>query len=265
MKIKNFFKKCWTNFKLIFRLSLNDLKKRYSGSIGGILWAYVQPLVVILVFWFVFEKGFRNSPVDGYPFILWMVPAYIAWTFINDSTSQSSNVMFEYSFLVKKIKFKIEFLPIVKVLSSFLIHLFFIVFAVVINLIYGYPFNPMWFQVFYYSFGLSVFLIGISWIVSSLSVFYKDVGQIVNVLLQIGFWLCPIFWNPDTMNPTIVKVLKFNPLFYVIQGYRETFMYGKPAFDYTLQTVYFWGVTVIIFVIGLLLFKKLKKHFADLL
>lgn len=92
--IKNKITSAARGIKTIFLFSLNDLKKRYSGSIGGFLWAYIQPLVAILVFWFVFEKGFRNPPVDNIPFILWLVPSYVCWTFINDSISQSTNVLY---------------------------------------------------------------------------------------------------------------------------------------------------------------------------
>lgn len=251
--------------KTVFSFAINDLKKRYSGSIGGILWAYIQPLVAILVFWFVFEKGFRNSPVDDVPFILWLVPSYIAWTYANDAIMQSSNVLYEYNFLVKKVKFKIEILPVVKVCVALIVHTFFILFTATIYLIYRRPFNFMWFQTLYYTFALTMFLIGVSWLVSSLSVFWKDIGQIVNVLLQIGFWMTPVFWNPYTMNEAVVSVLKLNPLYYIVQGYRETFISGTPFYNFDHMTIYFWIFTVLLLALGLFTFKRLKKHFPDLL
>ena len=70
--------------KLIFELAKNDFKAKYAGSFLGVVWAFVQPLVTVLVMWFVFEKGFRSKPVDDVPFILWFVPAYIPWIFFSD-------------------------------------------------------------------------------------------------------------------------------------------------------------------------------------
>ena len=201
-KLKNILLKV----KRIIGFSLNDLKKRYAGSIGGILWAYVLPLVTILVFWFVFEKGFRQAPVNGTHFILWFVPGYIAWTYANDTILQSSNSLFEYSFLVKKVKFNILQLPIIKIVSAFIVHIFFILFAFVLNFIYGTPFNMIWFQVFYYTFALTLFLLGVSWIVSSITVFWKDFSHIVNVILQVGFWATPVFWDPSSMNKSVLTV-----------------------------------------------------------
>lgn len=264
-KLKNILNKCSYYLKTLFQFACKDLKKRYAGSIGGILWAYIQPLISILVFWFVFQVGFKNSPVDNVPFILWLVPSYVAWTYANDAIMQSSNSLYEYSYLVKKVKFKIQLLPVIKVASALIIHAFFIVFIFGIYMGYKMPFYGTWFQVFYYTFALSCLLVGISWLVSSLSVFWKDISQIVNVLLQIGFWMAPVFWNPDTMNSTVVNVLKLNPFYYIVQGYREVFMYGKGFYEHQFLSIYFWIATIIIFLLGYFVFKRLSKHFPDLL
>ena len=106
------------DIRLVLSLVKNDLKSRYSGSALGLVWAFVQPLITVLVFWFVFT-GFRNAPVDNVPFIIWFVAAYIPWTFFNDGLLSTTNVFYEYSYLVKKMKFKIWLLPIIKLLSSF--------------------------------------------------------------------------------------------------------------------------------------------------
>lgn len=261
-------------FKMIIKFAVNDLKKRYSGSLLGFIWAYVQPLVVILVWWFVFEVGIKNAPVGNYPFIVFLVPAYVGWTYISDSIMQSSNSLYEYSYLVKKIKFKIEILPLVKVASTFFIHLFFVVFAMAIYWIYGFTPSWSWLQLIYYCFAATVLLAGTSWLVSSLSVFWKDIVQLINVLLQVGFWLTPVFWNPDTMDKgsMVLKVLKCNPAYYIVAGYRESLMgvnsEGEQILFFTThlqQTILFWSITLIVFCLGLLCFKKLSKHYADLL
>ncbi|WP_418695020.1 ABC transporter permease, partial [Agathobaculum sp.] len=114
--------------KLIFELAKNDFKAKYAGSFLGVVWAFVQPLVTVLVMWFVFEKGFRSKPVDDVPFILWFVPAYIPWIFFSDMLASTTNCLYEYSYLVKKVKFRVSVLPIVKIMSATFVHLFFIVF-----------------------------------------------------------------------------------------------------------------------------------------
>lgn len=254
-----------TNLKLLIRLSRNDLKSKYAGSFFGIVWSFVSPLVTIGVFYFVFQVGFKNPPVEDIEFVLWISPAYLAWTYFLEMILNSSGCLFEYSYLVKKIKFDTKLIPLVKVLSSTYIHFFFIVFIFIMFLVYGYVPKLMWFQVFYYNFCLFVFAIGLSLICSAVTVFFKDFSQIVNVVLQIGFWATPIFWSSSSISPAIIGILKLNPIYYIIQGYRDSFISGVGFWHHLNLTIYFWIFTLVILILGVLIFKKLRQHFADIL
>ena len=254
-----------TNGNLVLKLAKNDIKSRYAGSFFGMVWAFVQPLMTMLVFWFVFQVGFKNPPVQDAPFILWFAAGYIPWIFFNDGIISSSNCLFEYHYLVKMIKFPIANLPFIKILSSLFIHIFFIAFLFVLYSIYGYAFSPMWLQAFYYTACLMFLMVGLSWIVSSVTVFFKDFSQIVNIILQLGFWATPIFWAPASMNQGVVNVLKFNPLYYIVEGYRDSFINHEGFWEKPTLSIYFWIVSVIVFVIGIFLFRKLKPHFADVI
>ena len=251
---------------LLIKLVKNDLKARYSGSIFGIVWAFIQPLVTILVFWYVFQIGFKNPPVDNIEFILWYAAAYIPWIFFNDGFMSSTNVLYEYSYLVKKMKFKVWLLPIVKVLSALYIHCFFIIFVWGLFMLYGYSFNIHWFAVLYYSFAITMLLLGISYITSSISVFIKDNSQFINIFLQILFWMTPIFWADSTMNANVLKILKLNPMYYIITGYRNALIYNKGILEQSSKLmVLYWSYVVIVLLIGIRIYKKLRVHYSDLL
>jgi ABC-type polysaccharide/polyol phosphate export permease len=251
---------------LITKLVKNDLKSRYSGSAFGMVWAYVQPLVTVLVFWYVFQVGFKNPPVDNIEYILWFIAGYIPWIYFNDSVLASTNVFYEYSYLVMKMKFKVWQLPIIKVLSSLCIHMFFILFIIAMYFLYGYTFQLSWISILYYSFCITTLLFGLSFFVASLSVFIKDASQMVGIILQIGFWLTPIFWSDNSMNENVLHILKFNPLYYVINGYRDALISGIGFWHQPLyMTAYFWGCVVIVILIGAKVYNNLKGHFADLL
>jgi ABC-type polysaccharide/polyol phosphate export permease len=242
------------------------MKSRYSGSAFGPVWAYVQPLVTILVFWFVFQLGFKNPPVENVEYILWFIAADIPWVYFNDGLMSSSNVFYEYSYLVKKMKFQVWLLPIVKVLSSLCIHSFFLVFIIGMYFLYGYSFQLAWISILYYSFCITVLLVGLAYLVSAISVFLKDNTQIINIVLQLGFWMTPIFWSETSMNESILAILQKNPLYYVVTGYRDALINGigfwrRPVSD----TLYFWCVTLVILALGVYVYTKLRDHFADLL
>lgn len=259
----NFLKDLIKDRNFLLRLALNDFKAKYSGSLFGIVWAFVQPLVTILVFWFVFEMGFKSAPIDNIPFILWFVPAYIPWIFFNDILMSSSNCLYEYSYLVKKVKFRVSILPIMKILSAFFVHIFFIVFIYFIFWCYGYNIKLFYFQSLYYTFALIIFSMGLSWAVSALAVFFKDMTQLITMFLQIGFWVTPIFWNSDKMEPWVATILKINPIYYIVRGYRDSFVYEIP-FWYRINTsIYFWILTIILFFGGAFIFRKLRPHLAD--
>ena len=261
-----FFRDVYKSRGLIWKLAKSDLKKRYAGAAFGVIWAYIQPLVSLLVFWFVFQVGFKNPPVDDVPFILWLAPAFVLWSFFSDALNACTNTLPEYNYLVKKMKFRTSILPLVKITSSLLVHLFFIIVVIAMCLVYKYWPTWMWLQVIYYLIATVFLLIGLGWISSSISVFFKDFGPIVNIALQIGFWLVPVFWNVKTMeNEIVLFIMKLNPCFYLINGYRDTFVYNVGFWNYPNLTLYFWIISSLIFVLGALVFRRLKPHFADVL
>lgn len=254
-----------TFFNLIVKLVQNDLKARYSGSMFGIIWAYIQPLVTILVFWFVFQVGFRNPPVENVEYILWFVAGYIPWVYFSDAVNTSSNVLYEYSFLVKKMKFQTWILPIVKVMSALCIHFVFIIFIFCMYLLYGYGFQLAWLSTFFYTGIMTVLLIGLAYLCATISVFIKDFSQIVSIILQLGFWVTPIFWAPESMEWPVLRVLRCNPLYYIITGYRECMINGISFFKHTELMLWSISFSVIVLITGIFVYRKLRIHFADLL
>ena len=260
-----FFKDLYQNKRLIFSLAKNDFKTKYAGSYFGIIWAFVQPVCTILVFWFVFEIGFRSAPVKDVPFALWLSCGLVPWFFFSEGWNTATNVFTEYSYLVKKVVFKISVLPVVKVLSALFVHCFFILFLLVL-----FSFNGMYptakaLQLIYYAYCMCALLTGLSFITASIVVFFKDLGQIISIILQFGMWLTPIMWSLDIMPARFYGIIKMNPMYYIVDGYRNALIYGQSLFYDPKLTIYFWVVTITLFVIGIVLFRKLRPHFADVL
>ena len=251
--------------RAILELTRRDFKSRYLGSYLGLLWAFIHPAITILIFWFVFQAGFKSAPVDNYPFILWLMTGMIPWFFFSDGISNASNSIIENSFLVKKVVFRISILPVVKILSALFIHTFFIAVLFLMFLSYGYLPDIRNIQVFYYLFSAIILILASSWITSSVILFMKDVGQVVAVLLQFGFWLTPVFWSLKIMPEKYHPIIMLNPAYYIIEGYRDSFIYKVWFWEHMNLTIYFWTVTSFTFVFGALIFRKLRPHFGDVL
>lgn len=258
-------KELYINKGLILNLAKNDFKTKYAGSYLGIFWAFVQPIITVLLYWFVFQVGFKSAPVDDFPFVLWLVSGIVPWFFFSDSIFNGANSLIEYSYLVKKVVFKISILPIVKVISALFVHIFFVGFTILLYCLYGKIPNIYSVQVIYYSFCTFFLVLGISYLTSAIIPFLKDFGQIINIFLQIGMWMTPIMWNYNILEPKYQHILKLNPMYYIVEGYRDSFINKIWFWEKYNQTIYFWFIAIAIFLLGLILFKKLKPHFSDVL
>ena len=250
--------------RMLFLLAKNDIHAKYSGSVFGIVWAFALPLVTILVFWVVFQAGFRNPPVRKVPYILWFSAAYIPWTFFTDVTTAGGSCLAEYSFLVRKIRFQVQLLPVVKLLSALFVHAFFVLFLIVMYFLYDFPPSVYHLQIIYYAFAASFLGLGLTWLLSALTVFFKDMASLYGILLQIGFWASPILWNENNLKSRLVsQALSFNPMRYVVNGYRDSLLFQCWFWEKPRQTAQFWCMALMIWSIGRVVFRKLSPFFAD--
>lgn len=261
----NFFTGIFKDRKVIFDLAKNDFKSKYTNSLFGVAWAFMLPLTVILVLWAVFEVGYRSAPIEDVPFILWYIPAFLSWNFFTDAFGAGAGCIFDYSYLVKNMKFRVSSLPVVKILSSTFVHLFFVGFIFIVYAIYGRFPNIHNLQVIYYYFCVVVLLLGLTWLMSALAVFSRDILNIISLIVQVGFWVTPLIWDPNTMPTTISNIAKLNPMFYVCVGYREAFSTDVWFWEHPVLTFYFWSFALGQLLLGAYVFHKLRPQFADML
>ena len=254
------------NRSLIWNLAKNDFKTKYAGSYLGIIWAFINPVITILIYWFVFQYGLKaGSPVQDTFYIFWLMSGLIPWFFFQDSLINATNCMLEYSYLVKKVVFKISVLPIIKIFSAIFVHLVFIGFLIIVGIIQGkYP-DFMVLQLIYYSLCTFFLVLGLSYTTSSVVLFFKDLSQLIGIFLQIGMWMTPIMWSYSILPDRYQWLAKLNPMYYIVEGYRDTLINKVWFWDRYFQTVYFWVLVIGIFVLGSVIFKKLKPHFSDVL
>lgn len=255
---------------LIWKLAKNDFKKRYAGSYLGIVWALVQPVITVLMYWLVFDvimsgAGMAMRGGTEIPFVLFLTSGLVPWFYFNEAWTNGTLAMLEYNYLVKKVVFKISILPIIKVIGATFTHVFFVCVMLVIAACYGYYPSIYMLQIPYYSFCTFVLVLALSYTTCALVVFMRDISQIINIVLQIGMWATPIMWDFGAISLTWAKLLKLNPMVYIVNGYRDA-VYGHSwFFEDFFSTMYFWIITVVLFGLGAVVFKKLKVHFADVL
>lgn len=255
----------YRNRRLILKLAKNDFKTRFAGSYLGIVWAFIQPIVTVVVYWFVFQVGLRSGNVGDFPFVLWLVAGLVPWFFFSEALSSGTNALIEYNYLVKKVVFKISILPIIKVISALFVHAFFLGFTLILFACYGYYPDLYTLQVLYFTFCMFILVLGLSYATCAIVIFFRDLTQIISIILQIGVWMTPIMWNIEILPEKFRWIFKLNPMYYIVDGYRNALIYKQWFWNDFYSTMYFWLFAAAAFGFGALMFKRLKVHFADVL
>jgi ABC-type polysaccharide/polyol phosphate export permease len=252
---------------LIFQLSMREFRARYLGSALGIVWALVHPSITILLYWFVLQLWFKNPNVDNVPFVLWLMPGIVPFMFMSEAIGGGATSIVENGYLVKKVVFRVNMLPVVRLLALIPIHLAFVGVTLILLLCYRLPITVFALQVPYYFVAGCCLALGISFFTSALMPFLRDTNQVISVLVQFLFYLTPVLWRVSnfTDKPVVMGLLKVNPLFYLIEGYRESLLPTHPLWfwRHPVETAYFWIVTLGFMIVGMLTFKRLRPHFAD--
>ena len=261
----NFISDIFNKRTILYELAKRDFKQKYQGTYLGVFWMLLQPLLYISVLTMVFTYGLRAGSSEEMPFILYFIPGLIVWMYFSENLNSCTNVVKAYGFLVKKVDFRLSMLPIVKIISSIIPHIFLLLFILGISWNMGYPPSLYVIQIIYYQLALAILLIGLSWITSSTSLFIPDVAKFVSLVIQFGFWLTPIIWNISNIPPKYQWIFKLNPIVYIIEGYRDSIIRHQWFWEKPIEFFIYWLTTFIFVVIGIIVFRKLRPHFAEVI
>lgn len=244
----------------------NDFQARFAGSYLGVFWAFVQPVITIVLYWFVFQFGLRSGNVSNHPFILFLMGGLVPWFYFSESWSGASSSLVEYNYLVKKVVFNVGFLPVIKVCSALFVHLFFVGIVVLMTVFYGYGIHLYLLQLPYYICCMALLVLGLSYITAACTVFFRDMTQVVNIMLTIGIWMTPIMWNAETtMSAAVQKLFRLNPVYYIVDGFRDALLDQVWFWEKPVWSIYFWCFAILVYLVGVKLFNRLKVHFSDVL
>lgn len=249
----------------ISELVKSDIINRYLGNYLGIVWTLLYPIIMVFIYWAVFSKGFGVLLPANNTYLLWLLTGMIPWFFFNDALANAGQSICAYSFLVKKIVFKVELLPLIKIISAFLINIVFWLLLIIICFYNrSYP-SLIWVQLIYY-FCCAFFLCYVlGLLLASLTPFIPDVQQVVNIGLQILFWITPITWDFHRLKGSWQILVVLNPMAYVIDGFRETIIESVPFWQNIYGTLFFWIFICVFYYLSDKIFQRLRPHFADVL
>jgi lipopolysaccharide transport system permease protein/teichoic acid transport system permease protein len=261
----NFLRGLYRHRTLVATMAVQEIRNRYVGTMAGVVWSVVNPLAMIVVYTFVFSKMLRAQPVGDVPYLVYFMAGLVPWLTFSETLLTGTNSISNYAYLAKKMVFPTEIVPVVVLVANLITHGILLGILAIIIAANRVSFSPWNLQVVYYLLALSVFTIGLSWLLSSLSVFLRDTGMIVGVALNIWMWVTPVIWLTDWLPPGYAPWIVLNPMYYIVDGYRRTFVYAQPFWENYGLGLYFWGVSLFFLFVGASVFRKLKPDFAEAL
>jgi lipopolysaccharide transport system permease protein len=259
----------WRNRSLIATLVRRDILSRYAGSLGGALWTILNPLLLMLTYFFVFGVVMR-SRADGDPsatgFAFYFLAGMMPWLAFSDAAARAPGILVEHRNFIRKLVFPVETLPVNLVVTG-LVSEFFGIIVLLAGLLIAHGHIPaamLWLPALIVP--QVLFTAGVSWFLAALGVFVRDLSQITGYILTIWFFVTPICYAESMLNalpPQAVKLIGLNPICVLVRNYRRIMLDSTtPDWGPLLWTT---AASLVIFLAGHAWFHKLRKSFADLI
>lgn len=262
-----FIKTVFKNKKLIIQLGKNDFRNRFANTSLGSIWGFLQPFVFMMTYVIVFQYIFKQSGPNGVPYVVWFIPGMSMWMSINDGIIGASSSIRNYSYLVKKVVFPVDVIPLITIFANSFVSFFLIIISIAICSIFKFPPNVL--QLIYMIVSLYIFVIAITRLTSAICTLLPDFSNLLSIVMQLFMWLTPVVWDISLISNhlTIPNILKCMPFTYLVSGFRDCFMGTNHIVteNHGIYTMVFWIITIILFIWGNYTFKKSKKDFADVL
>lgn len=265
MPILNFMIKLKRFSYSIFSLVKRDILQRYAGSLLGFIWIFLNPLIQLLIYSYVFAIVLRvriGPQFVGVNYTSWLLAGLLPWLFWADGISRSPMAIVDQKQLVKKTAFPNELFIIVQVLSSFFQHIIaLLLFFVYLFFVHPIGLSMSWLLLF--PIGLQILMmVGLGWFFSSINVYVRDVQQVVLVILNLLFYLTPIIYPPNAIPIKYQYLMEINPIYFIVESYRSIILTGKMNYSGEYFAIIF---SIGFLLIGTFVFKRLKRGFADVL
>jgi len=261
-----FIKSLIKNRKLVWQLGKNDFKNRFANTSLGSIWGFLSPFVFMSTYVIVFQYILKTGSAGNDPYVVWFLPGMSMWMCINDTIMNASGSIRNYSYLVKKVVFPVDVIPIISIIASSFVSMFLFIISLVVCIAFGYIPNVL--LLVYILFCAYCFIIAFTRFTSALTTLVPDFAQLLGIVMQLFFWFTPIVWNLSMVagHPVLQKLLQCMPFTYLVTGFRHVFIEGNIATQgHGFYSIVFWIITIIMFLWGNYIFKKSKKDFADVL
>ncbi len=245
------------NIRNLIELTKSDFKLRYSNNLFGYLWSVLNPLLMLITLYLVFSIIMKLD-IEFYQ--IFLLIGIIVWNFFVDATTSSMNSLIAKADLIKKMRFPIWLIIISSCLISLTNLIISLIILVAMMVYFGVSFNNVMILSFVYLLILFMFVLGISYLLSAVYLFFRDLIHIWSFLTLIGFWITPIIYSELQVPIIYRKYYMLNPLSRIINHLRDSLLYDYFSLEQTIITLI---ICIIILIIGIFLFDRFSSNFAE--
>lgn len=261
-------KENFSNLFRIYSIAKYELLADMRDSKLGLFWNFANPTIQVLTYWLVF--GFimtGRSEQDGIPYICWLLGGIVVWFFISPCITNGCNAVYAKRDVITKMKFPVSVLPATVVLKELFNHLCLMIIVIMLLLIFGFYPSYHWLGLIYYTFCASIFAIALSMTTSVLNMLARDTRKLILACMRLLLYLTPVLWSPHKLDKhhLLKFIMNFNPIHYIVQGYRDCFFFQEGVGAFVTQGLIFWSITLLLLVIGSYMMYKFKHKFIDLM
>ncbi|MBR5773213.1 MAG: ABC transporter permease [Clostridia bacterium] len=261
-----FFETIIKHGKTIWRLSVHQFFTKNRDTKLGFLWHFLSPLLIALVYWVVFGIGFKNGAAHligngtSYDYLSWMFSGVFPFFYFRSNISEGVNAIYSKYTLVSRARFPVLMLPVVSTLTNLLIYLPTFILPVVQLLISGdFSASPSILLFLYFILASVVHFTALSVLLSVLGMISRDFQRVMRPVLRMLMYFSPVVWSVNGLHESFVNIVKLNPLYHLFEVFRASFLVDYPM-DWSF-TWYFWGYTVVVFLLGCLIHAKKKDTY----
>lgn len=251
------------NMPRTVRLALYENRSRRSGMLLGRLWDLLNPLFQILIYCFVFSVGLKAQVRDGYPYSLWLMCGMMPWMAMNSAIIGASASIVQSASIIRNVQLPLSMIPMKAVVRACYEHLWTMGLLLVALLLGGVRPSWCWLTLGYYALAAVVLLVGVALLVSSITAVFRDFGELLQPFMRLLFYVSSVVWAIDGLEAPLQRLMRLNPLVYVIEGYRRCLLYGEGLGSAWQQGVYFWVLALLLLVVGCRMHLRLRNRFID--
>lgn len=255
-----------SNMYRIFCIAKYELLGEMRDSKFGMFWNFASPAIQVGTYFLVFGIAMNRKDQEGIPYLPWVIIGFCAWWFIQPCIVQGCSAIFSKTNVITKMKFPVSILPMTICVKEMFNHGCMLLIAFVVLLMTGYYPNIYWFGLLYYALCAIALIEALALITSVLTMLWRDIKKLITSLMRMLLYLSGVLWVGGFGDlPVLNFIMKLNPVYYIVQGYRDSIFFEKTFLDHPALSIYFWLLIILMFSVGCHLMYKFKTKFIDMI